>query len=125
MATLEVEGLFQSRDKNGNPIIVYPITQIENVDGLPEVIKQLESQLSFPSTGGEPGVTKVMQDGSIVTTTASAVTTVTKSYTPEGYRKIMEKTVSKIGSPTVTKITTIKPATRNIRKEIQEEYIYE
>lgn len=48
MATVEKNGLIIGKDQDGNTVLIYPITTIDNVDGLQEALNTY-----LPLTGGE------------------------------------------------------------------------
>lgn len=60
MATLQKDGLMIGKDTSGNTVIVYPITTMDNVDGLPEALAASKPvvQLSTLSAAGWAAGTK-------------------------------------------------------------------
>lgn len=42
MATLQKEGLLVGKDQDGNTVLIYPITTMDNVDGLSEALETVK-----------------------------------------------------------------------------------
>ena len=50
MAIIEVNGILNVKDKNGNLNMIYPVTKAKNVEGLEEMKVTTDSELSATST---------------------------------------------------------------------------
>lgn len=50
MATIQKEGLIIGKDQDGNIVLIYPISTINSVDGLPEVLAGKAEKTTFATT---------------------------------------------------------------------------